>query len=161
MEYTININVNGEADPAESPIASAANTAPPDSKDKVKKGGAVTFIASKAIAPMVRSVTSHVTSSVSIATGSTELQQKTDFAMQLINTGTSAVSSIGAATAILGSIGAGAVVGIITTAISYATNIAIKQAQINQRARLESENLSLYRSRFGAAYNMSRNGGTE
>ena len=118
------------------------------------------YIASKSLIPMAKSVTTHVAASVSIGTGSQELQQKTNAAMQAINTGISAASNITSSIALFGGM-TGTMVGLVTTALGLVTQIGIKQAQINQQARLEGERLALYRSRLGAMCNGNRSGGVQ
>lgn len=161
IEYVIRIEdgtrqhgsstVAGASEAAAAPVAS-------EKQDTAKKIGSVgEFITSKAIAPMVKSITTHKAATVSIESGSQELQERTNAIMASASALTSAVSNMSSAMAVLGP--SGAIIGLIVTAINFATQIGIKQAQINQQAKLEGEQLTLYRSRLGAAYNGGRSGG--
>ena len=140
--------VSGASEARQTPVTREVETAKP-------KIGADSYISSKIISPAARSVTTHITSTVGIETGSQELQQKTNLAMQTINTISSAYSNVAASTVLFGSFG----VGLVATALGVVAKVATKQAQIDQEARIEGEQLALYRSRLGAAYNGNRSGG--
>ena len=158
-EYVIRIENNAETE-IESPVASSApneNKATKNQKEMSTSGKAATFIASKAVSPAVKSVTTHITSSVGISTGSQELQQKTDLAVSLFHTASGALSSAFSAAALFGP--AGFAVGIATSLAGVAVQYGIKQSQVAHQMRVEEEQLALYRSRFGAGFNGSRTGG--
>lgn len=157
-EYVIRIE-DGTSNSNAAPVAS--QSLPKEQVGPIKqpqKARAADYIASRAIMPMVKSVTTHVTSSVEISTGSRELQQKTDLAMSMVSTGMGAVSNVTGAVTAFGP--AGIAIGLATTAISLLTEYGIKYSQTQQQISLEGEQLALYRSRFGLGFNQSRTGGT-
>lgn len=157
QEYVIRIKDETSQSSA-APVATQTDGGDQQGQPKQKVNPNVaSYIASKSISPMVKAITSHVTASVGIETGSRELQQKTDFAMQLVGTGMNTWSNVAAAASIFGP--AGIAVGLFTTAVGLLTQIGIKQSQLNQQRMLEDEQLALYRSRFGLAFNGSRTGG--
>lgn len=156
-EYVIRIE-DGTAQSSAAPVASqdvAKQT--PGQPLQNQKTTAAAYIAGHAIMPMVKSVTAYAASSVEISTGSRELQQKTDMVMSLVSTGMSTFTTVTSSAAVFGV--AGIFVGLAISAINLATQYGIKQAQMQQQMRLEEEQLSLYRSRFGVSFNQSRTGG--
>ena len=157
-EYVIRIE-DGTAQSSAAPVASqnGGSQETAGQPKQQQKANAAAYIASHAIVPMVKSVTSYMSSSVEISTGSRELQQKTDMVMSLVNTGMSTISTVAGAAAVFGPAGIG--IGLAVSAINLATQYGIKQAQLQQQMRLEEEQLSLYRSRFGVSFNQSRTGG--
>lgn len=158
QEYVIRIK-DETSQTSAAPVASKDEGAQQQGQPKQKVDRNVaSYIASKAIKPMVKSVTSHITSTVGIETGSRELQQKTDFAMQMVDTGMNTWSNVAASVSIFGG-PTGIAIGFMTTVLGMITQIGIKQAQLNQQRKLEDEQLALYRSRFGPTFNGSRTGG--
>ncbi|MBQ8357872.1 MAG: hypothetical protein IJX39_08725 [Clostridia bacterium] len=158
-EYVIRIE-DGTSQSSAAPVASKNPGAEQKGQPKqTKPANAMDYIASKMVSPMVKQVTTFATASVGIETGSQELQQKTDLAMNAIQTVLSGWSTIQGATALIGG-PVGVAVGVATAAMGIAVQYGIKQAQIKQQMRLEEEQLALYRSRFGIGFNQSRTGGT-
>lgn len=161
IEYVIRIE-DGTRQHGSSPVAGAGEAAQsPVASEKgerlKRKANVADYITAKAIAPMVKSIATHATTTVDIEYGSREMQQRTNAIVAGMSALNSTVNNVSSAVAIFG--GAGAIVGLTVTAINLATQIGIKQAQINQQAKLEGEQLALYRSRLGAAYNGGRSGG--
>ena len=107
---------------------------------------------------MAKNITTYVTTTVGIETGSQELQQKTDLVLSVASDAANTANTILAGSAAIGGVfgvAAGATVAAVNLAIKYST----KYAQMQQQMRLEEEQLALYRSRMGAGFNQSRNGG--
>lgn len=164
IEYVIRIE-DGTRQHGSSPVAGASEAAAApvasDQGDSKRQKAAIgAYISSKALTPAAKSVASYVSSNIGIEFGSSELQQKTDFAIQAASFATKGYNNVKTSMATFSSTSVGIAVGLITTAIGTAVQIGIKQAQINQQAKLEGEQLALYRSRLGAAYNGGRSGGT-
>lgn len=162
-EFIIRIE-DGTGQRSDSPVTGGADTqndsASQEKKEKFKTKSAIgDYITSRAIIPAVKSALTHCANTTELRTGSQELQQRTDAARNAISTIGNIGSNIAGAGAIFGSWGPALVVGLVASAISIGVDIALKQHQINQQARLENEQISLYRSRLGAAYSGNRTGG--
>ena len=78
--------------------------------------------------------------------------------MSVVQTGINTVSTVMGAAAAFGP--AGVAVGLAVSALNLMTQFITKYDQTQKQIRLEGEQLALYRSRFGAGFNQSRNGGT-
>lgn len=157
-EYVIRIE-DKTSQTSAAPVASqSVQNEQPGQQKQSKQASAGDYIVSRAIVPMAKSVSSFAVASVGISTGSQELQQRTDFAVSMANTVLGAASTVIGAMSVIGG-PVGTAVGVGVAAISVATQYGIKYAQMQQQMRLEEEQLSLYRSRMGAGFNQSRNGG--
>ena len=100
--YEINININGDIQ-GESQITGNARTLGEDkSSNKVSNSSKAlgNYIASQTIKPFINQATNYIVSNVELTTGSTQLQQKVDFAMEAVNTGISAWSNAAAGAAL-------------------------------------------------------------
>lgn len=155
-EYVITIKVpdgdgvSATAPPVASEGSEAAKT--PQAADK----NIGRYIASRTIEPMINSAVTAVTSNIGAYTGSNELQQRVNFAQQMVGTATSTVSNIMGATAIAGSIGAGLGIGLLVSAFSFGISYMQKYIQTELSKTKEKEQLSLARARYDPAYNQSR-----
>lgn len=163
-QYEINININGDIK-GESQITGNAQTLGEDkSSNKVSSSGKAlgNYIASQTIKPFIQQATNYVISNVELTTGSTQLQQKVDFAMQAVNTGISAWSNAAAGAALTTSMGLsgplGIGIGLALTAVTTGMDIAFKQQQINLKSEEESRQISYLVNRAGPAFNSSRRG---
>lgn len=122
-----------------------------------KKMAAGDYITSRIIMPMANSVFSQQIGTVGLRSGSQELQQKTDAIVRGGSMLLNGISSGFSAAAIMGPVGWA--VAAIATATTALAGIISKQANLTQQNRLEQEQINLYRSRLGAAYNGNRTGG--
>lgn len=157
-EYVIRIE-DETTQTAQTPVASQGMDQDVQGQLKQhKQASAGDYIASRAIMPMVKSIASYQVSTVAISTGSQELQQRTDLAMSVVQTGISTVSSVMGAASVFGP--AGVAIGLAVSALNLMTQFITKYDQTQKQIGLENEQLALYRSRFGASFNQSRNGGT-
>ena len=135
---------------------SGQDTANIPKAQKSTSASLATFVATRAIKPFLEQTKNFLVSNVELITGSTELQQRTDFAMQMIDTGSSIISTTAVGGAIGGPVGLGIgfVVGLMQTATSY----LFKQTQINLEAQIEDRQIAYLQNRAGPALNMSRRG---
>ena len=157
-EYVIRIE-DDTTQTASSPVASQGMEQDVQGQLKQhRQASAGDYIASRALMPMVKSIVANEVSTVAISTGSQELQQRTDLAMSVVQTGINTVSTVMGAAAAFGP--AGVAVGLAVSALNLMTQFITKYDQTQKQIRLEGEQLALYRSRFGAGFNQSRNGGT-
>ena len=132
---------------------------PPESGGMNK--GLMTFVASRTVDPLIRSAIYFVRSNVYLATGSSEVQSKTDLLFRGIETGQSLIQSIGAGVAIGGKFGAGgaAIGGILGAGLvgfQKATNVFFDNKNLKLQRRIEDKGLQQLRERQGFAYNNSR-----
>lgn len=163
-QYEINININGDIKDTNPITGQAQSIAEDKSSNKVNSSTKAlgNYIASQTIKPFINQATNYITSNVELTTGSTQLQQKVDFAMQAVNTGISAWSNAAAGAAITTAMGLGGPIGIgiglALTAVTKGMDIAFKQAQINLKRDEENRQISYLVNRAGPAFNRSRRG---
>ena len=121
-----------------------------------KNIGLGSFVATQAVKPFLQQTKNFLVNNVELMTGSTELQQRVDFDMQLLGDVGTIASSTAAGAAIGGPVGAGVgfVVGIVQVAMGYYFN----QQQINLQAQVEDRQINYLTNRAGPAFNMSRRG---
>jgi|LSQX01.2.fsa_nt_gb hypothetical protein len=162
--YEINININGDIQ-GESQITGNARTLGEDkSSNKVSNSSKAlgNYIASQTIKPFINQATNYIVSNVELTTGSTQLQQKVDFAMEAVNTGISAWSNAAAGAALTTSMGLGGPIGIgiglALTAVTKGMDIIFKQQQINLKREEENRQINYLTNRAGPAFNSSRRG---
>lgn len=115
-----------------------------------------TFVATRAIKPFISQAKNFLVNNVELMTGSTELQQRVDFAMQAIDAGASVISTTAAGSAIGGPIGGA--VGFVVGIVQQLTGYFFEQQQINLERRSEDRQISYLQNRAGPAFNMSRRG---
>src|SRR5574344_819599 len=101
-KYEINININGDIKDTNPITGQAQSIAEDKSSNKVNSSTKAlgNYIASQTIKPFINQATNYIVSNVELTTGSTQLQQKVDFAMQAVNTGISAWSNAAAGAAL-------------------------------------------------------------
>lgn len=160
--YEINININGDIQ-GESQITGNAKTLSEDkSSNKVSSSSKAlgNYIASQTIKPFINQATNYVVSNVELTTGSTQLQQKVDFAMEAVNTGISAWSNAAAGAALTTAMGLGGPIGIgiglALTAVTKGMDIMFKQAQLDLGKQRENIQRSYLKDRMGVSFTQSR-----
>lgn len=163
MAYEINININAtDLEQVESGQAEglSASTTSKEQEKAVKALG--TYVASQTIEPFVANIKQNISQNIQIVTGSSDLQQRVNFGMSAIQSGIGLVKNIAAGATIGTQLGiggtAGGLLGLALTAVNTAMNIAFEQQRINLQANMESYQLQQTRSRFGSAYNRTREG---
>ena len=163
MAYEINININadsGEISSTSGVAGGGATSAKTSSGDLGSKLGK--YVATQTIEPIIQKTINFVTSNVELTTGSTELQQRIDFASQSIQTGISAFKNAQAGAVITSAMGLGGGIGlgigIALTAINTGINILFKQRQLDLQDQEKDRERSYFRTRSGMAYSQSRRG---
>lgn len=159
MAYEINININGDIDTGDTTKTTGISKVSSDSQEKSQKA-LVKYISSQTIQPFLQEVKTQVSQDISIVTGNSELQERVNFGMQVVQFGVNTYKNASAGI-IVGqaaglSAGTGALLGIALTAINTAIQIGMNQYQINLQKRIESYQLTQIRDRQGIAYNKSR-----
>lgn len=91
-----------------------------------------------------------------------DLEQRIGIVMNgakgLIDTGVSALAGGGIASALGLSSGVGALVVVAAKAVQFATNLIVRQNEINNNIKVENEQLNILRGRMGIQFNRSRGG---
>ena len=157
MAYEINININnvgGEEVEEQSGVSSKATNT--EQQKAVKAMGK--YVASQTIQPFIQTVKSQVTQNIQVVTGRTELQQRVNLGLEMLQFGLNTASTIqGGVTAGLAlGIGAGAGIGIALAVINTGIEIAGNAIQLNMQERMENYQLQQTRERAGVMFNRSR-----
>lgn len=161
-QYEINININGDIKDTNPITGQAQSIAEDKSSNKVSSSTKAlgNYIASQTIKPFINQATNYIVSNVELTTGSTQLQQKVDFAMQAVNTGISAWSNAAAGAALTASMGLGGPIGIgiglALTAVTIGMDIMFKQQQINLNKGIEDKQRAYLQDRMGVAFTQGR-----
>jgi hypothetical protein len=161
MAYEINININGDVEAGTVVQGGISNTQKTSEQQKAVSSLGK-YVASQTIQPFIQNVKTQVTQNIGLVTGSTDLQQRVNFAMETVQFGVQTFQNAQAG-AVIGSalgIGAGAGfgIGLALTAISTAMNIAFNAYQLQLKEEVENYQLDQVRTRAGSAYNRSRRG---
>lgn len=164
MAYEINININGNAEDLDSAQSTAGVSKSPTSKEQEKATKALgKYVAAQTIQPFIQNVKTAVSQNIGIVTGSSELQERVNFGMEVAQYGVQtfqnvqAGASLGAALGVGGPVGA--LVGLALTAINTVMQIEFNKMQLQLKQQMEGYQLQQVRERAGAAYNKSRLGG--
>lgn len=159
MAYEINININnigGEEVEEQSGVSSKATNT--EQQKAVKAMGK--YVASQTIQPFIQTVKSQVTQNIQVVTGRTELQQRVNLGLEMLQFGLNTASTIqGGVTAGLAlgiGAGAGAGIGIALAVINTGIEIAGNAIQLNIQERMENYQLQQTRERAGVMFNRSR-----
>lgn len=135
-------------------------------KDASKRDKALSnlgkYVASQTVSVFLNDIKGSVSSNIGLITGKTELQEKVNFGMEIAQQGVNTFKNATAGATIFAtaglSAGAGAVIGVALSAISYGINRAFRVQQLNIQESLENRQISQTLSRNGASYNRSRSG---
>lgn len=161
MNYTITIRNEGGGSSSSSPVAGNQQPATQQAPAKNSKTpnpdwvkGLVAY--NQYLKPFVSQVIQHEVGTVSLRTGSQELQQKVEFAYDLISEGVGLAESIAVGAAIGHLPGAviGAVMGLATSAVGYIN----RRKTIGYNQSLEDISIDLMNTRAGGAIYSSFSG---
>lgn len=173
MADQIEINIylrDGEASPKSEDTVTGSGSNIPGmsqagtdvSKENKAIGALGKYVASQTVSVFLGNVKSAISSNIGLKTGKTELQERINFGMEIaqqgVNTFKNAMAGKILATSAGFSGGAGAVLGVALSAISYGINTAFKQQQLNIQENIENRQINQTLSRYGAGYNKSRSG---
>ena len=136
------------------------------SSDATKQNQALSamgkYVASQTISVFLDNVKGSISSNIGLITGKTELQERVNFGMQIVQEGVNTFNNAAAGAAVFSALGmstgVGAVIGVALSAINYGINIAFNVRQLNIQENLENRQISQTLSRNGAGYNKSRSG---
>ena len=121
-----------------------------------------TMLASKTIDAGLKRVVSFVASNVQLVTGSSEMQQRVNVAMQIASYGSQTLSNIATAqTYAVGlglGVGTGVAIGVALSLAQIGIDYAEKAAQLRINQIIENQRLEQIRSRAGYSFNRSRMG---
>ncbi len=161
MAYEINININGDVEASETTQGVSGTSGKASEQEKAQKQLAK-YISAQTIEPFIANVKQNITQNIQVVTGNTDLQQRVNFAMETVQFGVNTYKNVAAGAVIGTQLGiggvAGGVIGLALTAINTAMNIAFEQQRLNLQERMENYQLTQSRSRFGSAYNRTREG---
>ena len=162
-QYEINININGELTDSNG-IAGNGTFQNTNSDDKTASASKALgkYVVAQTIQPFIQQATNYIVSNVELTTGSTQLQQKIDFAMQAVNTGVNAFKNAQAGAVLTMAMGMGGGLGIglglALSAVSFGMDTLFKQQQINLKSEEENRQIAYLTNRAGPAFNSSRRG---
>ena len=167
MAYEIDININGGDFQNDILQPDEPQTGGKDVQSDANKGAKAlsAFIVGQTITPFINGVKTQLSQNVGLITGSQELQDRINFGMQMIETGSSLFSAgaggVALASTLGMSTGAGGLLGVAFAVVNMGIQIGFRQQQIDLRSELEDRQIQHARSRMGAGYNKSRTGGRE
>lgn len=161
MAYEINININGDVEGLSD--SSAGVSAKPTATEQEKAMKSLgKFVASQTIQPFIQNVKTAVSQNIGTITGQTELQQRINFGMEVVQYGVNAYKNAQAGAVISATMGkggvVGAVIGLALTAINTMITVAFNRQQLQIEERMENYQLQQARNRQGIAFNKSRAG---
>lgn len=158
-KYEININLNGDIAEGQTEEQKREGDAAKVSKATKHLGK---YVAAQTIQPFIQQATNYLVSNVQLTTGSSQLQEKVNFGMQVMNMGVNAYKNAQAGATLTMAMGlggaAGIGIGLALSAVSFGMDTMFKQAQINLRNNEESSQRAYLVNRAGTAFNMSRRG---
>lgn len=161
MAYEINININGDVEGLGSGSAGVSNKPKATEQEKAMKSLGK-FVASQTIQPFIQNVKTAVSQNIATVTGQTELQQRVNFGMEVLQFGNTAYQNAQAGAVIGTSLGigggTGAVIGLALTALNAMLTISFNKYQLQLEERMENYQLQQARGRQGIAFNRSRTG---
>lgn len=161
MAYEINININGDVEASEITQGVSGTSGKASEQEKAQKQ-LTRYISAQTIEPFIANVKQNITQNIQVVTGNTDLQQRVNFAMETVQFGVNTYKNVAAGAVIGTQLGiggvAGGVIGLALSAINTAMNIAFEQQRLNLQERMENYQLTQSRSRFGSAYNRTREG---
>lgn len=156
----INDNVNGEM--SSSPITqnSASSNSNSDSDDGLKMAKRLKRLAKYEIAkPFLSSTKQMILNDVDTYYGSGELSQRINFGMSMVDTTVSTIKNGIGLSAVLGlSVPGGIGLSAVLTGLQKMLEINVRQNEINNKQKLENEQLQILRGRAGVQFNRSRVG---
>lgn len=120
------------------------------------------YVASQTIGVFLNDTKNAISQNIGLITGKTELQQRVNFGMQVMQQGANTYRNAQAGAVLTSTLGLGTgigvVIGVALTAIQFGINTAFKQQQLNIQENLENKQISQTLGRYGAGYNKSRSG---
>lgn len=132
------------------------------SKDSALKKGAGTLTAYQVVQPFLNATKQVIANNVQTQYANTELSNRINIGMNIassaIRVATNVVGGMSLATALGFSSPVGAIVGVATSLVEKVLDIAVRQNEINNQARIENEQLTVLRGRAGVQFNRSRIG---
>ena len=150
-EYTIIIKRDSVRS-NESPIAGGSGEEG-QSKGFLSKEGAKSFMkgvmAYKKVKGFAVQVANHEVSLVQLRTGSNELQQRADFINDVVQKGVGALESVAIGAAVGGL--PGAIVGLVSSGVSYAIQVQQRKERLNLESDIEKESIQRNLIRAGAS----------
>lgn len=167
MAYEIDININGGDFQNDILQADEPQAGSKDVQSDANKGAKAlsAFIVGQTITPFINGVKTQLSQNVGLITGSQELQDRINFGMQMIETGSSLVTAGAGGVALASSLGmsagVGGVIGVAFAVVNMGMQIGFRQQQIDLRSDLEDRQIQHTKSRMGAGYNRSRTRGSK
>lgn len=167
MAYEIDININGGDFQNDILQPDEPQAGGKDVQSDANKGAKAlsAFIVGQTITPFINGVKTQLSQNVGLVTGSQELQDRINFGMQMIETGSSLVTAGAGGAALASSLGMsagiGGAIGVAFAVVSMGIQIGFRQQQINLRSDLEDRQIEHTRSRMGVGFNKSRTRGRE
>jgi hypothetical protein len=161
MAYEINININGEVESTETTAGVSASAKPSEQEKAMKSLGK--YVASQTIQPFLQNVKTQVSQNIGLVTGNTDLQQRVNFGMEVVQYGVNAYKNAQAGAVIGSSFGkggavAGSIIGLALTAINTMMTIEFNKMQLRIQEQFDNYQIQQTRDRQGIAYNKSRRG---
>lgn len=169
-QIEINIYLKGDSgDKTQDSVTGTGSDVPnlsQSAKDGEKRDKALAslgkYVASQTISVFLNDTKTAISQNIGLITGKTELQQRVNFGMQVMQQGVNTYRNAQAGATLFATVGLsaglGAVVGVALSAIQFGINTAFKQQQLNIQENLENKQISQTLGRYGAGYNKSRSG---
>ena len=144
-------------------VSNSGNTSGGNTKNSTANLGAIgKYVASQTIDVFLANTKSVISQNIGLVTGKSELQQRVNIGMNIIQQGVNTYKNVQAGRILFTSRGmsggAGAVLGAALSVISYGINLAFEQGQLNIKQNLENYQIAQTRTRAGAGFNRSREG---
>lgn len=131
-------------------------------KQKAGTKGITLLTAYGAVQPFISGTQQIIMNDVQTNYSNTELTNRISIAMDLANFGVKTAVSVASGVSLASALGLsssfGAGVGAIIAVGSKVMDIAVKQSEINNKARIENEQINILRGRAGVQFNKSRIG---
>lgn len=154
--YSLKIQIIN-AEGGDSPVANTkAESKEPKTTPEMKLAS---LVAHKMSSTFLNTSKQIIMNNVHTNLGNSEIEQRINFGMNMVQKGVSTITGGLALSATLGvtgpiGIGIAATLGII----DFAANTIVRQNEINNNARVENEQLQVLRGRMGVQFNRSRTG---
>jgi hypothetical protein len=161
MAYEINININGDIEGLGTNSSGVSDKPTATEQEKAMKSLGK-FVASQTIQPFIQNIKTAVSQNVGTITGQTELQQRINFGMEVVQYGVNTYKNAQAGALIGTSMGiggaTGAIIGVALTALNTMMTISFTRYQLQLEEHMENYQIQQARSRQGIAFNRSRTG---
>lgn len=114
------------------------------------------YVSSQTIDVFLNNTKSIISQNIGIVTGKSELQQRVNFGLEVVQKGVNVYKNAQAGALVFGA--GGGIIGVALSVIAGIIDYGFKMAQLDLEKSLENRQISQTRSRAGAGFNRSREG---